>query len=259
MADRTSAVDTPAMPLRLLLINPNTSAHITDLVVEAARAVAGPDTQIVGVTGRFGARYIASRAAYAIAGHAALDAYAAEAGTADGVLLACFGDPGLEGLKEVARQPVVGLAEASCQAALAQCDRFAIVTGGDRWRGMLEEFIAVRGWSGSLACVETVAPDGAAIARDPDAASRLLADACRRCVERDGAKVVIMGGAGLAGMAQRIAGDVPVPVIDSITAGVRRVEALALAARTGARATAPQTLPVATVGLSDELARVFRP
>lgn len=247
------------MTLRLLLINPNTSAHITDLVVEAGRGAAGPETELIGATGRFGACYIASRAAYAIAGHAALDAYAAHAGAIDGVLLACFGDPGLDALKEVAHQPVVGLAEASCQAALEQGQRFAIVTGGERWRGMLEEFVAVRGWSRSLAHIETVAPDGAAISRDPEGASRLLADACRRCAEQHGAEVVILGGAGLAGIARRIADDVPVPVIDSITAGVRRVEALARAAMALNSAMSSQALPVATVGLSDDLARLFQP
>ena len=62
--------------MRLLFLNPNTSAHLTDLGVAIARKVARPDTEIVPATGHFGARYISTRATAAIAGHAALDAFA---------------------------------------------------------------------------------------------------------------------------------------------------------------------------------------
>src|SRR5260370_20994634 len=87
-----------AMTDRILLINPNTTSAITDKVVAAARALA-PDVTFTGVTGRFGARYVASRAGYAIAGHAALDAWANARDAHDAVILACFGDPGLDRLR----------------------------------------------------------------------------------------------------------------------------------------------------------------
>ncbi|MBV8168009.1 MAG: Asp/Glu racemase, partial [Alphaproteobacteria bacterium] len=102
---------------RILLINPNTTAAITDKVVAAARALA-PDVTFTAVTGRFGARYVASRAAYAIAGHAALDAWANAGDDHDAVILACFGDPGLNALRELSPKPVVGMADAALHAAL---------------------------------------------------------------------------------------------------------------------------------------------
>src|SRR5258707_4756053 len=109
------------------MINPNTSATVTDLVAAHVRAVAGERATIVPVTGRFGARYIASRAAAAIAGHAALDALAehvaSDGAPCDAVYLACFGDPGLAALKEISPVPVVGMAEASCLAACSRGGR----------------------------------------------------------------------------------------------------------------------------------------
>jgi len=81
--------------MRLLFLNPNTSAALTAAGARLAREVARPDTHIVPATGRFGARYIRTRAAAAIAGHAALDAFARKRRDADVVLLACCGDPGL--------------------------------------------------------------------------------------------------------------------------------------------------------------------
>jgi allantoin racemase len=241
--------------MRLLMINPNTSASITDVVVEAARGFAAPGTEIIGATGRFGARYIVTRAAYAVAAHAALDAYAEHGAAADAVVLACFGDPGLAGLKELAAVPVAGMAEAACLAAAAQGRRFSIVTGGERWGPMLEDFVASIGLAQKLAGVATVAPSGAEIARDPEGSLAMLTDACRRCVEVHGADAVILGGAGLAGLASRIAERVPVPLIDGVAAAVKAAETLAALkpakARTGSTAA---TTPVETVGLSAALA-----
>ena len=114
----------------ILLINPNTTASITDLVLKTAKRFASKGTTLRAITGTFGPRYIASRAAYAIAGHAALDALANDKGRKDAVVLACFGDPGLAALKEISPVPVVGMADASVLQACALGGRFSIVIVG---------------------------------------------------------------------------------------------------------------------------------
>lgn len=242
--------------MRLLLINPNTTTEITELVLRHARSFALPTTAITAATARFGARYVATRAAYAIAAHAALDAYAEHGAGADVVILACFGDPGLSGLRELAHQPVLGMAEVACQAAAKRGGRFAIVTGGERWGPMLEEFVASIGLAPHCAGVSTVAPNGAEIAQNPDAALTLLTDACNDAIDRYGANSVILGGAGLAGVAPRIASRVRAPLIDPLQ--VTMDEAQLLAAEPPAKPTqgsyAPTT-PVPTVGLGEALAR----
>ncbi len=242
--------------MKLLLINPNTTEAMTNLMLAEARKVVSPGTELTAVTGRFGGRYVASRATYAIAGHAALEAYAEHGQDADAVVLACFGDPALLALKEIARQPVVGMAEASCLTAAALGGRFGIVTGGERWGPMLREFVSLIGLSERLAVVQTVAPTGADIARDPEGSLALLADACCACVEQHGADSVILGGAGLAGLASRIAGKVPVPLIDSLVACVRMGEQMAATGQLGTAAAA-QAPGIATVNLSGALAGVL--
>ena len=240
--------------MQLLMINPNTSSEITELVVRHAQRFATPGTQILGATGRFGARYIVSRAASAIAAHAALDAYAEHGEGADVVILACFGDPGLAALRELATQPVVGFAEVACRRA-AMIGRFSIVTGGERWGPMLEEFVAWLGLSEQLASVRTVAPSGGDIARDPKGSVAMLAQACIDAVHRDGAQCVVLGGAGLAGLVTEVAPLVPVPLIDPVYEAVAAAEALAQGntpANTPAEAVTPATQ---TVGLSEPLAR----
>jgi Asp/Glu/hydantoin racemase len=242
------------LPMRLLLINPNTTSAMTDKVVAVARGVVGSDAELVGTTGRFGAAYVASRAAYAIAGHAALDAWARAPGRFDAVVLACFGDPGLEALRELAPVPVVGMAEASLHAACQLGGRFGIVTGGERWAPMLREFVAGRGLTERLSAVHTVAPTGADLARDPDGSLAILASACAQAVAT-GADVVILGGAGLAGLAAQLAPRVPVPLIDGVVAAVTQAQAAVrlgvVKSRAGGYAL---PVPVDSVGLSPELA-----
>ncbi|HSD44151.1 MAG TPA: aspartate/glutamate racemase family protein [Burkholderiales bacterium] len=212
---------------RLLVINPNTTQSITELVAWHVRDAVGPGFEIVAATGSFGCAYISSEACYAIGAHAALDCLEKHGGGCDAVLLACFGDPGLFALKEASRVPVLGLAEASMIEATETTGRFSIVTGGASWKPMLERFAAQTGHADRLASVRTVAFTGGQIAADPDAALALLAEEARAAAERDGAKVVILGGAGLAGLAARIADRVPVPVLDSVLVGARRIAALA--------------------------------
>lgn len=236
--------------MRILLINPNTLPSVTDLVASHVRRIAGDEAEFVPVTGRFGARYIASRAASAIAGHAALDALAEHVEGCNAVYLACFGDPGLAALKEISPVPVVGMAEASCRVAGEDGRRFAIVTGGALWAPMLTEFVASLGLADLFAGVRTIAPTGDRIADDPEAALADLAAACRRCVEEDGAETVILGGAALAGLAERIQDAVPVSVLCSVKVGTLAV--LDAARRGGGT---QGTSVVESVGLGPALAR----
>jgi allantoin racemase len=238
--------------VRILLINPNTTASITERMVTHIGGIVGDAATFLPATGRFGARYISSRAAAAIAAHAALDALAEHAEGCDAVYLACFGDPGLHALKEVSPVPVIGMAEASCHEAAREGRRFAIVTGGVLWKPMLEEFVATLGLSSQLAAIRAIAPTGDMIASDPDAALSLLADACTACAKDDGADIVILGGAALAGLAQRIQPRVPVPVLCSVEVGARAVIVAATMPR-GERS-APQ---LASIGLSPALAKLI--
>ncbi|HEY6979479.1 aspartate/glutamate racemase family protein [Reyranella sp.] len=242
----------------LLLINPNTTASITDLVLTTARRFSREGTNVRATTATFGPRHIGSRVGYAIAGHAAVDALANDNGPKDVVILACFGDPGLAALKEMSKVPVVGLAEASILQASTLGQRFSIVTGGERWKPMLEEFVASHGLAPRLASVRTVAPTGVDVARHPEAAMALLAEGCRACLAEDRADVVILGGAGLAGLADELKGAVDIPLLDGIACAVTMAESLA--GQKPAKAEAGRhslPAPVESVGLSPALARLL--
>jgi len=208
---------------RLLVINPNTSGSVTQLLQAHAQGAAGDGTQVRAVTAPFGAPYIADEASYAVAGHAVLEAWSAaraQGEAPDAVLIGCFGDPGLWALRESSAVPVTGLAEGAMVEA-ARLGKFAIVTGGVKWRPMLLRLAQSLGFADALVDVLTVAPTGAQMAADPEGSRALLAQACHEAARLPGVKSVILGGAGLAGIARHIQPQVPVPVIDSVLAGTR--------------------------------------
>lgn len=214
----------------ILIINPNTSDSVTALLQSHAQKEAGAEAHVQVVTARFGAPYISCEASYAVAAHATLDAWAGvvarNATPPDAVLIGCFGDPGLFALREASAVPVTGLAEAAFAEAAAY-GRFAIVTGGQRWKPILERIAGNLGYGPSLGGIVTVEPTGAQLAQDPLAARVLLAEACLQAVRQLNVQSVILGGAGLAGLAAQVQAQVGVPVIDSVLAGIRQTLLLA--------------------------------
>src|SRR5215831_5159164 len=96
--------------MRILVLNPNTSAEITALLAAAA-------TVISTATATRGVPYIATRAEAQIGGAIALEMLADRHRDFDAAVIAAFGDPGLFGARELFDIPVVGMAEASMLTA----------------------------------------------------------------------------------------------------------------------------------------------
>lgn len=230
---------------QLLIINPNTNHAITATLCAAAARHAPPGQQIIGRTATFGFPVIATRASFAIAAHAALDAYAAHDGPADAVILGCFGDPGLQALREIAPVPVIGLAEASFAAAAGS---FAVLTAGVAWRPMLLEQIALSPHAARCRGVWTLEATGADVARDPERFVEEL-NTLAECGVAAGATSIILGGAVLAGYAPRLR---PVAhFVDCVHAAVEQLPCLSVSS--------PAVQPGAPSALSPHLSARLRP
>ena len=241
--------------MRLLLVNPNMTQKMTDRMTEVARVTAGPDVTITPLTATRGFPYIASRAEAQIAGALVLEMIAAHRQDADAVIIAAFGDPGLVAARELFDLPVVGMAEAAVMTAALLGDRFSVVTFSPhmvRWytdcvrlTGMAARFTGVRSPTVPPASLDNVAAN----LRDDLVA--LTKDAAT-----DGADVVILGGAPLAGLAPQISDECPGILVDPIAAAT--VQAMALARlRPGYRNRTAPPAAKASVGLDPSLSAVI--
>ncbi len=210
-------------PIHILVINPNTNAFTTSRLQDVLTPCLPENVHLEFTTARFGASYIACEASHAVASHACIEAWADQIKIAekrfDGVLIGCFGDPGLFALREMAAYPVTGLAEASFIKASTH-GPFSIVTGGERWKPMLERLAMGLGFRDHLRHIETVTATGAELQANPQMALECLKEACEQAAHQPGVKSIILGGAGLAGYATHIQNLISLPIIDSATAGL---------------------------------------
>ena len=212
--------------MRILLLNPNTTQAVTDLLLAAGQPAAAAGTELIPLTAARGVPYIATRAEAQIGGAVALEMLAEHHRGADGAIIAAFGDPGLMGARELFDIPIVGMAEAAMLTACMLGRRFAIVTFATALGPWYQECVELHGLTGRLAGIRML--DGAfrSISDVQAEKEALLVDLANRAVTEDGADVVILGGAPLAGLAEKVADRIPVPVVDQIVAAVKQIEAL---------------------------------
>lgn len=212
--------------MKLLLVNPNVTEQITLLMLEEGRCSISPGTELIGVTAGFGARYVENRAEAAIAAHAVLDAIAQHSPGCDAVIVAAFGDPGVEAARELFDMPVIGISEAAFHMAWLLGRRYSVVCLTPRLRTWYLECAQQTGLAGRLASVRALPVLDADITAAKDAGREALLEQCRRAIDEDEAEVLIVGGGPLAGLARDIAHELPVPVIDGVSCAVRLAEAM---------------------------------
>jgi len=187
--------------VRVLVINPNTTGTMTAMVTQRLRLRMEAGTQFRQMTAATGHAVIATRQAFDEAGPTGQGMLkdAMTGGEAfDAVLLACFGDPGLEAMQAFASVPVTGLAQASMRYAEVQDMPWAIVTAGPAWKDILEQRLAPWGASALFKGVHVLAGSGAAVLQDPVGMLPVVAAAIEQA-RRAGAINVVLGGAVFAG------------------------------------------------------------
>lgn len=246
--------------MRLLLVNANTSQFVTDKVAAAARSAVRPGTEIVPVTGRFGARVIATRTELAIAEHATVDLLAQHAPGCDAVVIAVSYDSALRAAREMLHIPVVGITEAALLTACMLGSRIGVVVFGSRVLPVYQELIASYALGGRVAGWRVVDSPAPYAAGDQTEADALTVAAARSLVEQDYCEVVVLTGAVMAGVPPRLQPQVDVPLLDGVNCGVRQAELLADLAPIKARVGSYAALPSRElVDVNPALHAVFSP
>lgn len=213
--------------MRILLLNPNTSSSITDILAAAAIPAAAQGTEIVPVTAPRGVPYISSRAEAQIGGAIALEMLAERAGTYDAAIIAAFGDPGLFAARELFDVPVIGMSEAAMLTACMLGKRFGIVTFAASMEAWYRDCVEQHGLAHRCAGIRCLEGGFRSIDDVQDEKEAALIDLAHKAIEIDGAEVIILAGAPLSGLAAKVADRIPVPLVDQAAAAVKQAEALA--------------------------------
>jgi len=209
--------------MKLLLVNGNTTQTVTDRVVEEARRCAAPGTEVAGISARFGVSIVSMEAENDIAAHAVLDVLSATYADYDAAILAISFDTGLDGARQIVPIPVIGMTEAALHTACLLGRRFGLISFGASSRWLYADLVRRIGLSDRMVGFETIDLSTTEGYLKEGGQDQLVREATGRLVAA-GAEVVAVTGAAVAGIAHRLTGSVPVPLVDGIGCAVGQAE-----------------------------------
>lgn len=211
--------------MRILVVNPNTTASMTEKIGAAARRVASVGTEIVAVNSASGPASIEGfyDEALSLAGMLAV---IRETPDYDAVVIACFDDTGLDAARCLTDKPVIGIGEAAYHMASMISNKFSVVTTLARSVPALEHNLhrygliarCARVRSSEVAVLELEHPGS-------DACNRISAE-IGRAVAEDRAEAIVLGCAGMADLADTLANEHGLPVLDGVTCAIGLAEAM---------------------------------
>lgn len=211
--------------MRILVLNPNTTASMTEKIGAAARRIASPGTEIVATN--------------PISGPASIEGYYDEALSlsgllqvirdtpdVDAVVIACFDDTGLDAARCLTDKPVVGIGEAAYHMASMIANKFSVVTTLARSVPALEHNLHRYGLSARCARVRSSEVAVLELEEPGSNASARISQEIDRAIAEDRAEAIVLGCAGMTDLTERLAADHGIPVLDGVSCAVTLCEAM---------------------------------
>jgi allantoin racemase len=214
--------------MKILFINPNTSQTFTDLVQQVAQEYREPSTEVTSKNPTAGPRSIESVYDELLSSQGTLQLFIEEMDHYDGFILACYSDhPAIYAMRELTDKPVIGIAEASMYMACMLGYKFSVVTTNDEWEPLLWDAVRHYGLENRCASIRTTGMAVLDLDHDGDDSGfeQIQAEA-QKALDSDGAEVICLGCAGMAGLDKKLENNLGVPVIDGVVSALKLIEGM---------------------------------
>lgn len=202
--------------MRLLVINPNATASMTDKIAAAARQAVPVGVEVIALTNHDGPPSIQGPED-GIAAAPGLLALVSGA-KADAIVIACFDDTALAEARALSAVPVIGIGEAAFHAAMMLGTRYSVVTTLSVSVPVIEANLAAYGLSASCIRVRASEVPVLDLEHAGSAAEAKVSAEIARAIAEDHARAIVLGCAGMADLAARLSVRHGVPVIDGVAA-----------------------------------------
>ena len=209
--------------MRILIINPNTTASMTEAIGRAAAKAASAGTTILAVNPDHGPASIQGPedGEAALPGlYAVFDSYMTGEDAFDAVIIACFDDTGLEALRARSQVPITGIGEAAYRLAAETAAPFSVVTTLAVSIPVLEYNIKSYGLAVECARVRASEIPVLDLEQYPQKALARIGSEIADAIASDHCRSIVLGCAGMADMAQLLENTYHVPVIEGVSAAV---------------------------------------
>ncbi len=190
--------------MRILVANVNTTQSMTDSIAAQAKQAALPDTEIVGITPRFGADSCEGNFESYLAAIAVMDAVVNYPEPFDAVIQAGYGEHGREGLQELLDVPVVDITEAAASTAMFLGHKYSVITTLDRAVPLIEDRLKLAGLDARCASVRASGMAVLELEEEPERAVEAIIEQALLAVREDKAEVIVLGCGGMAGLDEEI-------------------------------------------------------
>jgi allantoin racemase len=210
--------------MRILLANANTTQAVTDACIAEARRCAAPGTEIEGVTADFGASIVTARPENIIAAHAALGLLARHHHGFDAAILSISFDSGLFAARELMPIPILGMTEAALHTACMLGTRVGVITFGHASIPLYRDLISTLGLEARITGLRTIDVASVSAYLSPQAQEDAILATAETLKREDGADIVVICGAALAGIGHQLQSRSSVALLDGIGCAVRQAE-----------------------------------
>lgn len=210
--------------MRLTVVNPNTTASMTEKIGSAARAVAAAGTEVVACNPAMGPVSIEGYYDEAFCVPGVLEEIGRH--PADAYVIACFDDTGLDAARSMAPGPVIGICEAAMHMATLVAGSFSVVTTLGRAIPVVEHLARRYGFAHHMRRARAAEVPVLDLERPGSDAHARLCVEIERALAEDRPDAIILGCAGMADLAHELSGRYGLPVVDGVAAAVKLAESL---------------------------------
>lgn len=211
--------------MRILVINPNTTASMTAKIGKAASLAAASGTDILAVNPQDGPPSIEGYfdEVFAVPG---IITEMARNRDVDAYVIGCFDDTGLDAARCATTAPVIGIGEAAFHMASLIAGKFSVVTTLARSVPAIEHNLVKYGLASRCARVRASDVPVLDLEKPGSGARSRISDEIARAVTEDGAEAIVLGCAGMADLANQLTQAHGVPVLDGVACAVKLAESL---------------------------------
>ncbi len=212
--------------MKVLVLKPNTSSEMTASIDRVARQYARPGTEITSWNPDRGPLSIEGAFDRQIAVESSLEKVLKAKERFDSYIIACFGDPGLQAFREALDVNILGIAESAMLTACMLGHKFSVLSVLARSRPSAESLVRHYGLQDRCASVRATGLSVLEVHSNQKKLITRLTQEGKKAVEEDGAEVLLLGCAGMAGVDKIIQSALNVPVLDGVVCAVKLAESL---------------------------------
>ena len=210
---------------KIVVINPNTTASMTDRIRLVSESVISDDFCLTVVNPSSGPASIEGYYDEAMSLAGLLD-LVKQHHDAAGFVIACFDDTGLDAARCLTESPVVGIGEAAYHMASMISNKFGVVTTLSRSIPALEHNLARYGLAARCSGVRASDIPVLEVEASSGTAFERINAEVEQAIKTDKAEAIVLGCAGMAELGATLHDLHNIPVLDGISCAIKQVEAM---------------------------------